>query len=137
MKKFAFKSIKNRLVFWFLLIALVPLMAALLITYTQRVNVIEARTFDKLTAIRDLKVERVQDWVLERTGDTYNFSADKEFTELENIIQKTSYDQNDLRIIANCRRILLRCLKNYTAYYDLFIINPLNGNVIASTNMNM
>lgn len=134
MKKYAFKSIRTRFTFWFLLLTLLPLLIVLIVTYHQRVDVIETRTFDKLTAIRDLKVERLRDWLKEREGDTHNFSADKELTELEHIIQKTSYDQNDINIIDNCRRILNRCLKNYSTYHNLFIINPLNGNVIVSTN---
>jgi len=120
-----------------LTLALIPLLAVLIITYFQRVEVIKGNAFNKLTAIRDLKVERVKDWLEEREGDTFNFSADKELTEIENLINKTSYDENDLRIIANCRRILNRNLKNYSAYHDLFIINPINGDVIISTDKNL
>lgn len=43
--------------------------AGLIITYEQTVNAIEFRSFDKLAAIRDLKVDRIKGWLMERVGD--------------------------------------------------------------------
>ena len=48
MKKFAFKSIRTRLTFWFLVLGLAPLLIGTLITYNQQVRSIEQATFDKL-----------------------------------------------------------------------------------------
>ena len=134
---FHFKSIKSKLMFWFLSIALLPLLIALIVTYTQRVNVIETRTFDKLIAIRDLKVKILNDWLDERTGDIINFSADKELTELELILKNTSFNQDDNKILDNCRRIMNRYMENYDAYSEIFILNPLNGDVIVSTDVHI
>ncbi len=108
MKKLAFNSIKTRFAFWFLIIALTPLLVALIVTYKQRVNVIETRTFDKLTAIRDLKVERLQDWLKERAGDLNTASTDNELTFLESIISKDNLSPTDLINLENIRRILNR-----------------------------
>ncbi|MFC2111216.1 response regulator, partial [Bacteroidota bacterium] len=91
-------------------------------------------TFNKLVAIRDLKVKRLTDWLGERERDMRNFTADKELTELEDIIHKTSFEQDDIAIINNCRRILNHSLGNYSSYRELFIINPNNGKIIVSTN---
>ncbi len=62
-KPYRFKSMIVRIRFWFLIIALLPLMVTLIITYKQRVTAIENATFDKLIAIRDLKVKQVESWL--------------------------------------------------------------------------
>ncbi len=133
MKRFTFKSIRSRLTYWFLLLTLIPLIIVLIITYFQRVSYIQTRTFDKLTAIRDLKVERLNDWLAERVGDMNTISADNELNALEKIINKTSFNQNDNKTLENSRQILNRYLKNYPAYNELFIINPVNGKILVST----
>ncbi len=133
MKQFKFKSIRTRLVYWFLFLTLIPLLIVLSITYFQQVSVIKSRTFDKLTAIRDLKVDQLTDWLNERVGDLMTISTDNEFRDLESLINKTSYDQNDNEIMKNCRRILNRYLENYSAYDEVFIINPQSGKILLST----
>ena len=83
MKKLTFKSIKSRLMFWFLFIAITLLTVALIVTYIQKVKVIEGITFSKLTAIRDLKVETLNHWLNERSSDMKAISADEEMIDLK------------------------------------------------------
>ncbi len=137
MKLFIFKSIQTRLTYWFLLLTLSPLIIALIITYFQQVSVIESRTFDKLTAIRDLKAERLTDWLSERVGDMKTISAENKLGELENIYNNTILNQNDNKILESSRRNLKHYLKNYPAYDELFIINPKNGKILVSTKEDM
>lgn len=134
MKKFEFKSLRTRLTYWFLTLTLVPLMFVIIITYMQRVHVIELRTFDKLTAIRDLKVDRLKSWLFEREGDMIVLSSDDELTNLESVINKLSYNQNDIAILVNGRELLNRYIENYEAYNELFIINSQDGKILLSTN---
>ncbi len=133
MKLFNNTNIRTRLTYWFLLMTLTPLLIVLIITYFQRVSVIETRTFDKLIAIRDLKVERLTDWLSERRGDIYTMSEYQEFTELEVLIDKTSYNQTDINKLSESRRILKSFLNNYNQYNDLLILNPNNGKILVST----
>ena len=136
MKLSTFKSIRTRLTYWFLLLSLIPLLIILVITYFQQVNVIETRTFDKLTAIRDLKVEQLENWLTERKGDILTASTDNELIILEEIIFKEHKDQSNLIEYKNIRRILNRYLNNYDAYSEMFIVNPRTGIVEISTNQN-
>ncbi len=137
MKLFTFKSIRTRLTYWFLILSLGPLMATLILTYFQRVAVIESRTFDKLTAIRDLKVERLNDWLNEREGDLKTIAADNELSELEYVIDDNASGPNVSRIKNNVTRILNRYLNNYPSYYKVFVINPKNGEILISTENNL
>ena len=95
MKLFEFKSIRGRLSYWFLILSLIPLFSTLVITYFQRVSVIETRTFDKLTALRDLKVTRLNDWIIELESDISAVSTDNELTDLELVI-KTLLENPDI-----------------------------------------
>jgi CheY-like chemotaxis protein/HAMP domain-containing protein len=136
MKQFRFKTIKTRLTTWFLLLTLVPLLTVIIITYFQRVAVIESETFNKLIAIRNLKVDRLNDWLGERVSDMYAVSMDKELADLE-FVKENSSKNKDNKILLNSRRILNRYLTNYQAYSEMFIINPKNGQIIVSTNKYM
>ena len=88
MNYYKFKSIKTRLVVWFLLLSLVPLLIVLYTAYYQRVSVIQGRTFEKLEVIRDLKVNQLKTWLHEREGDVRTISSDKELTDLEGVFNK-------------------------------------------------
>lgn len=134
MKLLKFKSIRGQLTYWFLLISLLPLATILIITYYQRAQVIETTSFSKLTAIRDLKVSRLNDWLQERKGDMMAISNDNEFKALESVFSKKEYTVAEQEILDNARKILSRYLTNYHSYSELFILNPLDGEVLVSTN---
>lgn len=136
MKKFAFKSIRSKLAFWFVIMGLAPLFIGIVITYNQQTSLIEQETFNKLVAIRDLKVEQLENWLTERIADLKTTSTDNELNNLGKIVFKESKDQSDLKTYTNIRRILNRYLKNYVVYDEIFIINPRTGIVEISTNRN-
>ena len=65
---------QHRLIAWFLAVALLPLLAVTVVIYQQRVRSIKQETFDKLTAIRDLKVDQINGWIRERSWDMEHFA---------------------------------------------------------------
>ncbi len=134
MSPFKFKSIKSNLTYWFLVLSLLPLLVALIITYYQRVNVIERTTFDKLSAIRDLKVERLNDWLNERKGDMNVIAGNQELRALENILMDdTSYPDKEGKIKIT-QDLFIRSLRNYNVYNEIFLINAKTGKIEISTN---
>jgi len=133
MKLFRFKSMRGRLTYWFLILTLVPLLIILTITYFQRAAYIKSDTINKLTAIRDLKVNQLNAWLLERTSDINIISGDIELKKLEQVIGKTSFDKKDHEILDYSRDILNRFLTTYPDYYEFFILNPVNGKKLVST----
>lgn len=136
MKKFAFKSIRSKLAFWFVIMGLAPLFIGIVITYNQQTSLIEQETFNKLVAIRDLKVEQLENWLTERIADLKTTSTDNELVNLGKIVFKERKDQSDLKTYTNIRRNLNRYLRNYVVYDEIFIINPRTGIVEISTNRN-
>ena len=131
-KRIGFKTLKSRLIFWFLLVALVPLIAVSAVISLQRTRVIKENAFHKLTAIRDLKVDQVNDWIDERISDLRAISQDKEIRALGVALnEKTT--ENNIRIIQDATDLLNHYVATYKAYEELLIINPVTEKIELST----
>lgn len=133
MKRLSFTSIRTRITLWFLLLALLPLLVALLITYFQRVEVIESSAFDKLTAIRDLKVQQLEEWLNERSGDLHTISGDFEIRGLEDAFEKESLLAGDHTKLEVASQLLERYKQNHHDYSEIFVISASSGVVELST----
>lgn len=135
MKKKLFKSIKTRLAFWFLVVALLPLIIFTMVVYHQRAESIKEIEFEKLLAIRDLKIEQVNTWLDERIGDLKAISEDYLLRDLvESTFKKEKLTQNDTESRSKVRDILYRYAENYKSYEKLFIIDPVSEKIEISTN---
>lgn len=133
MKRLKFKSIRARLLYWFLLLSVGPLIIALSVTYYKRVEVINARAFTKLTAIRDLKVQQLTSWLDERTNDLTLITEDFEARNLENIFDKQVNTANEIKNIEIARDIFTRFSNNFKAYDEIFYIDAKTGIIEIST----
>ena len=136
MKLNKYKSIQNNLAFWFLLLALTPLISGILITYIQQKKVIEERTFDKLTAIRDLKALQLESWIDRRMGDLKIVSSDFEIRALENIFDKETKSTGDIKAIETARKLLNRYQKDFNTYEEIFIVDAKTGIIEISNDKN-
>lgn len=134
MKKMAFKSIRARLTFWFILLAVLPLLSGILITFFQQKKTLEEGTIDKLISIRDLKVQQVDRWVNERLGDLKVMSGDYEIRGLNNVFDKKIKSEEDIKKLRDATELLNRNKKNYSDYEELFIIDAITGKIVVSTN---
>lgn len=133
MKLPKFKSIRTNLTFWFLLLAITPLLSGIIISYFQQKNAIEKETFNKLIAIRDLKVAQLEKWLDERIGDLKVTSGDYEIRALENIFDKEPKSADDIKKIETAHALLNRYLENFNTYEEIFIIDAKTGFVEIST----
>ena len=131
---FTFKSIRTRLTFLFLIVALVPLFIGLFITFNQRKAVIEQQTFNKLTAIRDLKTQQLKNWVQGRKGDISVISEYSEISRLENILEKRNKSSEDLKKVALAQDLISSYLRYFSDYEEIFIIGATSGLVEISSN---
>jgi len=132
-RKIGFRTVRGRLTFWFLLVALLPLLAVSIIVSQQRIRVIKENAFHKLTAIRNLKVEQVNTWIDERISDLRAISLDEEIRAAgEALSQKTTERSTLAKRLA--RELLNHYVEVYKAYEELFIINPHTGKIEISTN---
>ena len=133
-RKWIFRSIRTRLTFWFMVVSILPLILVSVITYTQRVTAIKSREFAKLTAIRDLKVLEVNNWLDEKSGDIQTIAGDEDIRDLAAIIGKSQRNQEDLRILNRVRILLDLYRRNFDDYDEFWILNPDTGIIEFSTN---
>jgi len=131
---FQFKSIKNRLTFWFLLVALIPLIIVSAISYQQRVTAVQKRSFDKIVAIRDLKIKQINVWLNERFGDIKSFANDPEMRSLEYLFDSEPQTQKHVDIFQSIREYLSDNVIIHKAYTEAYIIDPASGQIKISTN---
>jgi signal transduction histidine kinase/CheY-like chemotaxis protein/HAMP domain-containing protein len=132
--KIRFKKIKTRLTFWFLIVALLPLIAVSIIISQQRTRVIKENAFHKLTAVRDLKAGVINNWINERISDIKVISGDLEVRAVGKVFDKQEYTETDIYILRNATKLLNRYVDMYEAYEEIFIINPFSEKTEVSTN---
>ena len=135
MKKPLFNSIRLRLVFWFLVMALLPLIIAIIFTYNKRVKAAETQSKEKIIAIRDLKVDKLNTWITEIIVDLDVMSSNYEVRSLEHSINNKIKSPNDIEKLVIAEKLLSRNKENFTKYSDLYIINSNNNKVEISTNI--
>ncbi len=133
MKKFTFSSIQTKLIFWFLLLALSPLLIGTLITYYSSRKSFEVSTFDKLAAIRELKVGQVKNWIAERKGDFSVFIKNTDKEALNSALNNTSINSQHLEAKNHIRDIFHNYQSSYALYQEICIIDIKSGLVEIST----
>ena len=91
-----FRSIRGKLLLWFLGLSLIPLIAIGLIAYFQAQNALQQAAYDKLEAVKTIKAIQVETLFSETEGDieslanTVNALRDQGFNTLEGVTQTKS-----------------------------------------------
>ncbi|MCB1190109.1 MAG: hypothetical protein H7A23_14390 [Leptospiraceae bacterium] len=127
MKKLKIKKLKTKLMLAFSVIPIFFLLVTILIIYKNDSESIRKKEFNKLIAIRDLKVYELKNWMEERMNDIKILSLDREIKKIGNpyISLETSQRINE---------ILQRYVENYhLSYNEIFILNSSTGVVMFST----
>jgi len=132
--KLHFKSLRARLVFWFLAVTMLSLTAVVTILYFQRASAIGNQEFEKLQIVRDLKVRELTSWLDQRMGDLEVASGDDEIQVLEKVFMSNG-DESDPSTISTARSLLQRYLDHYNAYDEIFIVSASSGKVEISTDL--
>ena len=128
-----FKRLKNRLTFWFFLVAMVPVIIIAWNVYLQRVASIKKEAFSKLIAIRDLKVTQLNNWLDERIGDIQSLSENPTIRATESYFNNNIQKGKESSILDNANTILASSIVNHSSYHELFIINSKTGKIVLST----
>jgi signal transduction histidine kinase len=125
-KRFKFKSVRTRLTFWLLIIALFSMGVVNIAIYYYVVNSLKLTIYNKLEAIRDLKVNGLECWIEERIIDIRTIASDSDIWLLEQISEGKE----------ETRDVLIRYLQNYYEFDEIFIVSPFTGKVLVSTDKN-
>ncbi len=128
-----FKKIKPRMIFWIFTAVLLPVIIVCTTIYYQRVAAIKTEAYSKLTAIRDLKVGQLNNWLEERRSDLDAISMATEVQQVAGVFAHKAPNTYDKNIISLTRNILYSFVENHSAYHEIFIINGSTGVVEIST----
>ncbi|MCD4748822.1 MAG: HAMP domain-containing protein [Thermoanaerobaculales bacterium] len=126
-------NMKTRLAIWFLVVALVPLLGTAALTYFQQVRTIKENVFDKLSAVRDLKVRELSNWIEERRGDIRTASGDNEIRRLGGPLHSEIRSFEQETTIEAVRELFRRYLANYGAFTEMFLIDAHTGRIAISS----
>lgn len=90
--------------------------------------------FNRLVAIRDIKVAELNHWLEERIMDIRTIADDNEMRALERIRQGNEGDnQSNAAIISEARGFLRKYLEHYDDFYEIFIVSPYTKKIMVST----
>jgi len=133
--RFHFKSLRNWLTLWFLILALLPVVITGGISYFQRVHAIRTQVYAKLTAIRDLKVDQVSRWVDERFGDIWALSSSLESMPLRDLILQPQSRSEVKSSRAEIRKVLRGYVIDKSHYREVFIVGAKTGKILVSSDI--
>lgn len=138
MKQLKFTSVSTRFIFWFLIIALVPLIISFVAIIFFFTSSIKTSEMDKLLAIRDLKVSQVNAWVMERQSDALTIQKGPFLNNLERAnFFRGNQTADQLRYVTEVRHYLSQWINNCPDYNEIFILDPKNGKILLSSNSAM
>lgn len=101
-----FKSVKTRMIFWMLIISILPLLISTGIFYNQHLQNIQTMQFIKLEVIRDLKIREINRWLEARVGDLV--------VARQGVLRSGSWkDPSGIRNILRMSSLSCRTLKGY------------------------
>lgn len=129
---FDFKSIKNLLTFWMLILGLLPLIIFGILIYYQRAEIIKETQSEKMITIRDLKVRELRKWLENKKADALTIAQDYEIREINGTTTTRTPQDNEL-IHENARRLMRRYLVNYPDYFEILITDKSGQIIILST----
>lgn len=121
------------MVFWLLLVALVPLLSVSGFTLVLHTRSIKTQSFQTLRAVRDLKVNQIRTWMDEKKGDIKTFVGDIQIHDIARLAVKTERYEAENTAIRQAYEFFDNVMQNYESYREFFIIHPKNGKIVFST----
>lgn len=131
------RKIKSVMIFWFLVIGIVPLVIGMLLFFSNQVNTIKNDKANHLLSVRQLKVSKLNNWLTERKGDMHVMAGDYEIRGLENILTERDPGAEAARKMEVAGELLKRNERNYADYETLSILDPESGIVKISTDQEL
>lgn len=139
-----FKTIKIKLIFYFILITTIPILVVISTSYKKGKKALNEKVMEKLTSIADLKKTQMHNWLRERFVDISVLSTNKS---LEASFSNLLYLRKAFRTIGSMKETeigrvyynrlseYLNSLREKLIYCDeISILDIENGEIVISTN---
>jgi len=127
------KTVRSRMTLLFILLTLIPILLLSTVSYFQRVRSVRMDALEKLTSIRDLKVQQLKSWYSEQHRDIRAISTLPDLRSLESSNISRNNFKNDA-LIRNAQEILDENNTIHPNIYNLYFVNSDNNIIVLSTN---
>ncbi len=127
---FRFSSIRNQLIFWFIVATVLPLAGLVVAVYVQRAEANRQQAWLKLETIRDLKTRQIENWLNERRGDLRALASTPE---LRAIAEAPSGHSTQTPPRDAARQLLLSFRTAHPVYAEFFVADAATGRILIST----
>lgn len=131
-------SVRNRLLFSFVVVALISTLILTGITVYQQFQNSQKNAFDKLEAIASLKEDEIITWTNSVQANIATIAANNSLNqEIVKVLAQTPLNSADQPLTSD-QAILkdqLTTYKNQNNYFDDIFVTDLNGNVLISTDL--
>ncbi|HOO72162.1 MAG TPA: ATP-binding protein [Spirochaetota bacterium] len=126
-----FKSLESRIHFWLILLFIIVIFLIFMPSMVVVHQNIYDRESEALAAIRDIRVQEINNWVDRIAADLKTLSKSGDcYVPAGSLCRGMSQGSRDRDILKN---ILNNYLNNYTAYREFFIVSAANGRAVFST----
>lgn len=126
-------TVAKKLLSWFLLLILLPLIFFGYITYYNSMKTVEKEVINDLISIADDKVHFIENYILERKRDVtllaHNPNILDAIEKFNVVFKKGGLDSPEYSAIAKEARSFLTIYQEITGYYDIFFISS-EGDVV-------
>ncbi len=135
MLSFHFRRIKFKLIFYIGATTFASLFILSLIFFFYRSHTTADFEFNKLKTIRDYKIFEINSWLDKIVGDIRNISNSDAFRNA--CYRICAADGASPVDKVELRNYLNNYLNNFNYYNEFFIVNPMNGRIVFSTNIDV
>ncbi|HPD96829.1 MAG TPA: response regulator [Synergistales bacterium] len=126
-----FRGIAKKFLFWFLVVAVVPLGISLWVITTQMIGSARQNVSENLAAIRDMKVSHFRQWL---DNKQVNVKVLAEDTAVRDLVEKIETGQgNREELLQKAREVLGRQLSLKPDFLDFFLVDSRTGVIFLAT----
>ncbi len=128
-----FSTIVNKLLAWFLLVALVPLFILGYLSYTNDIQLVKNEVTNNLIAISKSKINNIESYFKERKKDIVTLAGTQDvingLEKINSAYISNGIDSHEYEFADGEIRKFLTTYMEINSYYDLFLISP-SGDIV-------
>ncbi len=127
------QSLTTKLIAYFLVFSILPLIAVGLITYDNGKKAIEEQTFEYLAATTELREEMINTWISENEKEAVIIAGSPVFEKnTERLLTRVSTEPIYLRAYEDTEKYLKTAIEESQRFFEISYISP-DGEVLVST----
>ncbi len=133
LNRLQFNRVRTLFIFWFVFAATAPLVLFGVAAHMQRARAFKEDAFEKLVAIRDLKIDQLNKWLKERENDIQAFAQNRQLRDFGETFADRPGSPDVAAKREDARRVFHDYHNHYEACAELMMLDAATGRIILST----